>query len=106
MLPPNLFARVKKGCVWLQALPLPHPREHLLPREPPAEAHHHQQDPGDGGQGESQVYLSRHVPLPGGGPGQTAAGVHDDGRALDDPADRLPGHRGGDNWAPVQPESE
>ena len=75
----------------LQALSLPYTREHLLSCEPPAEAHHHQQDPGDGGPGESQVYLSRDVPLPGGGPGQTAAGVHDDGRALDGGADTLPG---------------
>lgn len=87
----------------LQALPLPHPREHLLPCEPPAEAHHHQQDPGDDGPGESQVYLSRHVPLPGGGPGQTTAGVHDDGCSLDDPARRVPRYRGGDHWVPVHP---
>ena len=65
-----------------QALPHSHPRELLLPCQPPAEAAEHEQAAGVGGAGAGAGHRSRARLLPPAGPGQATAGVHDQRRVL------------------------
>ena len=77
----------------MQALPHPHPRELLLPCQPPAEAADHEQAAGVGGAGAGAGHRSRPRLLPPAGPGQATARVHDQRRVLAGHTPPLP--RGG-----------